>query len=143
MQRLALVSACDALEMSGYVPNRTPSSMLDRVGTFYGQTIDDYREVNASQKIDAFYVTGGLRPFGPVSRYADISLDIRMRILTACRVGSITTTNSLALASVSILHVRQVWQRFILPATLCGMENAIPPSQVERISLLALTCTRP
>jgi acyl transferase domain-containing protein len=67
MQRLSLVTAHEALEMSGYVPNRTPSTMLDRVGTFYGHTIDDYREINASQNIDAFYVTGGLRPFGPVS----------------------------------------------------------------------------
>lgn len=66
MQRLALVTAYEALEMSGYVPGRTPSSMLDRAGTFYGQTIDDYREVNAAQNIDPFYVTGGLRPFGPV-----------------------------------------------------------------------------
>ncbi|KAH8585608.1 beta-ketoacyl synthase [Bisporella sp. PMI_857] len=65
MQRLALITAHEALEMAGFVPNRTPSSMLHRVGTFYGQTLDDYREVNASQKIDAFYVTGGLRPFGP------------------------------------------------------------------------------
>ncbi|PYH97266.1 hypothetical protein BO71DRAFT_438922 [Aspergillus ellipticus CBS 707.79] len=65
MQRLALVCAYEALEMSGYVSNRTPSSMLDRAGTFYGQTIDDYRDVNASQNIDPFYVTGGLRPFGP------------------------------------------------------------------------------
>ncbi|KAJ5768708.1 ketoacyl-synt-domain-containing protein [Penicillium odoratum] len=65
MQRLALVTAYEALEMSGHVPDRTPSSMLDRAGTFYGQTIDDYREVNAAQNIDPFYVTGGLRPFGP------------------------------------------------------------------------------
>ncbi|KAL3445283.1 hypothetical protein BJX65DRAFT_297025 [Aspergillus insuetus] len=65
MQRLILVTAYEALEMAGYVPNRTPSSMLDRVGTFYGQTLDDYREVNASQNVDTFYVTGNLRPFGP------------------------------------------------------------------------------
>ncbi len=87
MQRLALVTAHEALEMSGYVPNRTPSSMLHRVGTFYGQTIDDYREVNASQNIDAFYVTGGLRPFGPVSRDVGVNQKIRMQILTACRGG--------------------------------------------------------
>ena len=86
MQRLALVSAYEALEMSGYVPNRTPSSMLDRVGTFYGQTLDDYREVNASQNVDAFYVTGGLRPFGPVSREAVISLVVLLPILNTCRV---------------------------------------------------------
>ncbi|PWY68035.1 ketoacyl-synt-domain-containing protein [Aspergillus sclerotioniger CBS 115572] len=65
MQRLALMTAYEALEMSGFVANRTPSSMLDRVGTFYGQALDDYREVNAAQNIDPFYVTGGVRPFGP------------------------------------------------------------------------------
>ena len=38
MQRMALTTAFEALEMSGYVPNRTPSTRLDRIGTFYGQT---------------------------------------------------------------------------------------------------------
>ena len=38
MGRLALVTAYEALEMSGYVPNRTPSTRLNRIGTFYGQT---------------------------------------------------------------------------------------------------------
>ena len=95
MQRLLLVTAHEALEMSGFVPNRTPSSMLDRVGTFYGQTIDDYREVNASQNIDAFYVTGGLRPFGPVSTYI---VETLITLLTTGRVGSTITTNLPALA---------------------------------------------
>ena len=34
MQRLALVTAYEALERSGYVPNRTAASNLHRVGTF-------------------------------------------------------------------------------------------------------------
>ena len=68
MQRLALVTAYEALEMSGYVPNRTHSTSLRRIGTFYGQTSDDYREVNASQEIDTYFITGGIRAFGPVSR---------------------------------------------------------------------------
>ncbi len=50
MQRMALTTAYEALEMSGYVPNRTPSTRLDRIGTFYGQTSDDWREINAAQK---------------------------------------------------------------------------------------------
>ena len=57
MQRLALVTAYEALEMSGYVPNRTPSTQLDRVGTFYGQTCDDWREIQAAQKVDSRFIS--------------------------------------------------------------------------------------
>ncbi|KAJ4396512.1 hypothetical protein N0V93_000731 [Gnomoniopsis smithogilvyi] len=65
MQRMALTTAYEALEMSGYVPNRTPSTRLDRIGTFYGQTSDDWREINAAQEVDTYYITGGVRAFGP------------------------------------------------------------------------------
>lgn len=65
MQRMALTTAYEALEMSGYVPNRTPSTKLDRIGTFYGQTSDDWREINASQEVDTYFITGGVRAFGP------------------------------------------------------------------------------
>ena len=65
MGRLALVTAFEALEMSGFMPNRTPSSMLDRVGTFYGQTSDDWRQVNAAQNIDTYYIPGTIRAFAP------------------------------------------------------------------------------
>ncbi|KAI1156884.1 polyketide synthase [Nemania diffusa] len=65
MQRMALMTAYEALEMSGYVPNRTPSTRLDRIGTFYGQTSDDWREINAAQEVDTYYITGGVRAFGP------------------------------------------------------------------------------
>ncbi|MCJ1247156.1 hypothetical protein MMC30_004368 [Trapelia coarctata] len=65
MQRLALSTTYHALEMSGFVPNRTPSSSLDRVGTFFGQTSDDYREINAAQDVDTYFITGGIRAFGP------------------------------------------------------------------------------
>ncbi|KAL9619045.1 MAG: hypothetical protein Q9160_006300 [Pyrenula sp. 1 TL-2023] len=63
MGRLAMVTAYEALDMSGYVPNRTPSSMLNRVGTFYGQTSDDWRQVNAAEKIDTYYIPGTIRAF--------------------------------------------------------------------------------
>jgi hypothetical protein len=49
MHRLALLTAYEALEMSGFVPNRTPSTKVDRVGTFYGQTSDDWREIQDGQ----------------------------------------------------------------------------------------------
>lgn len=65
MQRLALATAYEALEMSGYVPNRTRSTKLDRIGTFYGQTSDDWREINAAQQVDTYFITGGVRAFGP------------------------------------------------------------------------------
>ena len=64
MQRLALVTAYEALEMSGFVPNRTPSTQLRRVGTYYGQASDDYREVNASQKVSTYGIPGTERAFG-------------------------------------------------------------------------------
>ncbi|KAK4119026.1 ketoacyl-synt-domain-containing protein [Parathielavia appendiculata] len=65
MQRLAIVTAYEALERAGYVPNRTASSNLHRVGTFYGQASDDYREVNTAQEISTYFIPGGCRAFGP------------------------------------------------------------------------------
>ncbi|KAG9546492.1 polyketide synthase, partial [Aureobasidium melanogenum] len=65
MGRLALVTAYEALEQSGYVPNRTPSTKLHRIGTFYGQTSDDWREINAAQNVDTYFITGGVRAFAP------------------------------------------------------------------------------
>ncbi|KAL9119419.1 MAG: hypothetical protein Q9187_004027 [Circinaria calcarea] len=64
-QRLALVTAYEALEMSGFVPNRTPSTQLDRVGTFYGQVSDEYKEQNMAQDIDTYFIPGSMRAFGP------------------------------------------------------------------------------
>lgn len=65
MQRLALVTAYEALERAGYVANRTSSTDLHRIGTFYGQASDDYREVNAGQAVSTYYIPGGCRAFGP------------------------------------------------------------------------------
>lgn len=65
MHRLALVTAYEALEMSGFVLNATPSTQQDRVGTFYGQTCDDWREVNAAQNIGTYFIPGGVRAFAP------------------------------------------------------------------------------
>lgn len=65
MHRLALVTAYEALEMSGFVLNSTPSTQANRVGTFYGQTSDDWREVNAAQNIETYFIPGGVRAFAP------------------------------------------------------------------------------
>ena len=64
-QRLTILTAYEALEMAGFVPNRTTSSRSDRVATFYGQASDDWRETNSSQDIDTYFVQGGIRAFGP------------------------------------------------------------------------------
>lgn len=65
MHRLALVTAYEALEQSGFVANSTASTQQDRVGTFYGQTCDDWREVNAAQNIGTYFIPGGVRAFAP------------------------------------------------------------------------------
>ena len=64
-QRLAITTAYEALEMAGYVPDRTPSSQKNRVGIFYGMTSDDWREINAAQNVDTYFVPGGNRAFTP------------------------------------------------------------------------------
>ena len=63
MQRLALVTAYEALESSGYVHGRGIHQR--RVGTFYGCASDDYREVNTGQDIGTYFIPGGCRAFGP------------------------------------------------------------------------------
>ncbi|KAF7159500.1 hypothetical protein CNMCM5623_004838 [Aspergillus felis] len=63
--RLALLTAYEALEQSGYVPDRTRSTTRDRVGTVYGQCSDDYREANAGQNIDMYFIPGNYRAFAP------------------------------------------------------------------------------
>ncbi len=65
MQRLLLMTAYEALETAGYSFDRTPSTHHSKIGTYFGQSSDDWREVNASQDIDTFHITGGIRAFGP------------------------------------------------------------------------------
>lgn len=64
-QRLALLTAYEALEMAGFVPDATPSSQRDRVGMFYGMTSDDWREVNSGQNVGTYFIPGGNRAFTP------------------------------------------------------------------------------
>ncbi|KAL8896686.1 MAG: hypothetical protein Q9192_002952 [Flavoplaca navasiana] len=64
-QRLALMSAYEAIEMAGLVPDRTPSTQRDRIGVFFGVTSDDWREVNSGQDIGTYFIPGGNRAFVP------------------------------------------------------------------------------
>ncbi|RAL65830.1 hypothetical protein DID88_005493 [Monilinia fructigena] len=65
MQRPLLTTTHEALDMSGYSSNWTPSTQSHRIGSFFGQTSDDWREVNSTQDIDTYFITGGIRAFGP------------------------------------------------------------------------------
>ncbi|KAJ5379475.1 hypothetical protein N7509_012594 [Penicillium cosmopolitanum] len=64
-QRLALLTAYEAFEMAGFIPDSTPSTQKNRVGVFYGMTSDDYREINSGQDIDTYFIPGGNRAFTP------------------------------------------------------------------------------
>ena len=63
MQRLALVTAYEALEKAGFVAHKSVD--MHRIGTFFGQASDDYREVNSAQNVGTYYISGGCRAFGP------------------------------------------------------------------------------
>lgn len=62
-QRLLLMSTYEALEMAGYTQAPREEERDTRVGTFFGQTIDDWKEYNAAENVDMYYVTGGIRAF--------------------------------------------------------------------------------
>ncbi|KAK5989545.1 Non-reducing polyketide synthase fsr1 [Cladobotryum mycophilum] len=64
-QRLALMTAYEAIEQAGIVPDATPSTRRDRVGVFYGVTSNDWMETNSAQNIDTYFIPGGNRAFIP------------------------------------------------------------------------------
>lgn len=64
-QRLALMCAYEAIEMSGIVPDATPSTIKSRVGVFIGCTSNDWCETNSAQDVDFYFIPGGNRAFIP------------------------------------------------------------------------------
>lgn len=64
-QRIALMTAYEAMERAGMVPNATPSTAKDRVGVWYGVTSNDWMETNTAQNIDTYFIPGGNRAFIP------------------------------------------------------------------------------
>ena len=64
-QRLALLTAYEAIEQAGIVPDSTPSTRRDRVGVVYGVTSNDWMETNSAQDIDTYFIPGGNRAFIP------------------------------------------------------------------------------
>ena len=64
-QRLALMTAYEAIEQAGILADATPSTRRDRVGVFYGVTSNDWMETNSAQDIDTYFIPGGNRAFIP------------------------------------------------------------------------------
>ncbi|KJZ70156.1 hypothetical protein HIM_10463 [Hirsutella minnesotensis 3608] len=64
-QRLALMTAYEAIEQAGVVPDTTPSTRSDRIGVFYGVTGSDWMETNSAQDVDMYFIPGGNRAFIP------------------------------------------------------------------------------
>ncbi|KAI9689779.1 MAG: Type I Iterative PKS [Bathelium mastoideum] len=64
-QRLALMTAYEAIEEAGITPGGSASTQKDRVGVFYGVTSNDWMETNSAQNIDAYFIPGGNRAFIP------------------------------------------------------------------------------
>lgn len=64
-QRLSLMTAYEAMENAGIVPDATPSTQRDRVGVFVGSTSNDWGETNSSQDVDTYYIPGSCRAFIP------------------------------------------------------------------------------
>ena len=85
--RLAIVTAYEALEMAGFVPNRTPSSQLDRVGAFYSQTSDDWQKYRS---------TNGVRRPGPPSAFTPGRVSHYFNFGGPCHSVDTACTSSLA-----------------------------------------------
>ncbi|KAI2607013.1 ketoacyl-synt-domain-containing protein [Hypoxylon fragiforme] len=64
-QRIALMTAYEAIEQAGIVPDATPSTRRDRVGVFYGVTSMDWMETNSAQNVDTYFIPGGNQAFIP------------------------------------------------------------------------------
>jgi acyl transferase domain-containing protein len=113
MQRLALSTAYEAMEMSGFVADRTPSTQKHRIGTYYGQTSDDWREINAAQDIDTYFVS----PF--LVGKSGVGLTNHRLLVASERSGpgeSTTILGSVVPLSASTQRARAVSQPFIWPA---------------------------
>ena len=108
-QRLALMTTYEALEMAGFVSNRTPSSQGDRVGVFFGTTSDDWREVNSGQNVGTYFIPGGNRAFVP-GRITCVFLFPSTRSTAHRRIDSFFVSQ--ALVSVSTLHALLVLRLF-------------------------------
>ncbi|CAN8099864.1 unnamed protein product [Discula destructiva] len=63
--RLWLMATYEALEMSGYSAGRTRVTDPNRIGAFFGQSVDDWRANSHQLGCDAYNMQGMQKAFGP------------------------------------------------------------------------------
>ena len=64
-QRLLLMATYEAMETAGYSQGGALSTDNKRIATYFGQTTDDWRDINDIQGIDIYYIPGVSRAFAP------------------------------------------------------------------------------
>ncbi|KAI8631121.1 polyketide synthase [Xylariaceae sp. FL1651] len=114
-QRITLMTAYEALEQAGVVPDATSSTRRDRVGVFFGVTSNDWMETNSAQNIDTYFIPGGNRAFipGRINYFFKFS-GPSYAVDTACS------------SSLSAIHIamNSLWQRDIDMA-IAGGSNVL------------------
>jgi hypothetical protein len=64
IHRLLMMVTYEALESAGYSPEKTPATDRRRISVFFGQSSDDWRDINHQHGIDTHYVPAVARAFG-------------------------------------------------------------------------------
>lgn len=64
IHRLLMMATYEALESAGYAPEATPATDRRRISAFFGQSSDDWRDINHQHGIDTHYVPCIARAFG-------------------------------------------------------------------------------
>ncbi|KAK6613458.1 polyketide synthase [Botrytis cinerea] len=65
LQRLLLLCTYEALEKAGYARDSSTSTHPSKIGTYFGQTVDDWKDINAQMGIDTHYLPSLDRAFHP------------------------------------------------------------------------------
>nr|XP_036586274.1 polyketide synthase [Colletotrichum truncatum]KAF6796681.1 polyketide synthase [Colletotrichum truncatum] len=65
VQRLLLMTTYEALQMAGYSPDATASTLRAHISTFMGQSAEEWKAINDQEGIDTHYIPGTMRSFAP------------------------------------------------------------------------------
>lgn len=65
VQRLLLMTTYEALQMAGYSPDATTSTLRSHIATFLGQSAEEWKAINDQEGIDTHYIPGTMRSFAP------------------------------------------------------------------------------
>ncbi|KAK7990731.1 polyketide synthase [Apiospora arundinis] len=65
VQRLLLMTTYEALQMAGYSPDATASTLRSHIATFLGQSAEEWKAINDQEGIDTHYIPGTMRSFAP------------------------------------------------------------------------------